>query len=145
MTAELHVARSSQPSQESTNGIDDLNAKSSTTEVINESSSNQQQITIKTNGEQPKAPSALEQLAKNLDEMGKQNPLLNEVNPNDIIAFKVFMPSFQLSEYIIGMVESFEDNHKIDERDFDITLLIMGKNISFCFQTLIFKYHDLET
>lgn len=136
MTAELRVAKSSELSQETSNGIDGIIAteKINSIEVIDQPTSSDVQNFLVLKQEQmpePKTPSALEQLAKNLDEMSNYKILLNIVNPNDIIAFKVFTPSFELSEYIIGMVESFEKTNAINEGDFELTLLIMGKYFSY--------------
>lgn len=143
MTAELHVAKSAELSQEASNGDDGVADNLCGYKVVEQmASSTTQDIPAPEAAAKQTAPSALEQLAKNLDEMSNHKPLLNDVNQNDIIAFKVFMPTFELSEYIIGMVESFERNNAINEGDFEITLLIMGKyNIFF---NLILRFVKLN-
>lgn len=71
--------------------------------------------------------SALEKLAKNLETTGKYKELLNDVNEMDMIAFKVFTPSFEMSDYIIGLVESVIGKTAPEQQDFDLMLQIMGK------------------
>lgn len=69
--------------------------------------------------------SALEKLAKNLEAIGKYRALDNDVKEFDMVAFKVFAPTFQMSNYVIGMVEGI---NRMAGDDFDLTLLIMGKS-----------------
>lgn len=69
--------------------------------------------------------SALEHLAKNIDAIGKYRELKEDVKINDMIAFKVMSPSFQPSEYIIGLVENFTG--ELSNMTFELSLLIMGK------------------
>lgn len=68
--------------------------------------------------------SALERLARNLEAIGKYRALDNDVKEFEMVAFKVFAPTFQMSNYVIGMVEAI--NRKTAD-DFDLTMLIMGK------------------
>lgn len=72
--------------------------------------------------------SALEQLAKNLETIGKYKELIEEAKPNDIIAFKVFTPNFDKSEYVIGMVESI--NARNNPNDYDLILSIMAGSLN---------------
>lgn len=83
------------------------------------------------NGEQlPEKPEpALEQLAKNLETIGKYRDMHNDVNEMDMIAFKVFTPNFEKSDYIIALVESIIGRSNLEQQDFDLTLQIMGKRI----------------
>lgn len=67
---------------------------------------------------------ALEQLAKNLETVGKYRTLDNDIKEYDMIAFKVFKPTFEMSNYVIAMVEEISRN---EGADFDLVLLIMGK------------------
>lgn len=71
--------------------------------------------------------SALEQLAKNLETVGKYKELIEEAKPNDIIAFKVFTPNFEKSGYVIGLVESI--NIRNDPNDYDLILSIMAGSV----------------
>lgn len=71
--------------------------------------------------------SALEQLAKNLETAGKYKELIEEAKPNDIIAFKVFTPNFEKSDYIIGLVESI--NTRNNPNDYDLILSIMAGSV----------------
>lgn len=71
--------------------------------------------------------SALEHLAKNLETTGKYRELTEEAKPNDIIAFKVFMPDFQKSDYVIGLVESVNKRDK--PNDYDIIFTIMAGSV----------------
>lgn len=80
----------------------------------------------------PKQPdsegSALENLAKNLEKTGKYREMQSDVKVNDMIAFKVMTPDFQVSDYAIGLVEDLEGD---TSASFDLTLLIMGKTLLF--------------
>lgn len=69
--------------------------------------------------------SALENLAKNLEAIGKYRELLTDVKLNDMIAFKVMTEDFQISDYAIGLVEELHGD--TSNRSYDLTLLIMGK------------------
>lgn len=73
--------------------------------------------------EEPKE-TALEQLAKNLETVGKYRTLDNDIKDYDMIAFKVFKPTFEMSNYVIAMVEEINRN---EGTDYDLVLLIMGK------------------
>lgn len=75
--------------------------------------------------EKPK--SALENLAKDLDTTGKYKDMNNDVKETDMIAFKVFTPSFEKSDYVIGLVESIIGKERPDQQDYDLALSIMGK------------------
>lgn len=67
---------------------------------------------------------ALEQLARNLETVGKYRTLDDDVKEYEMIAFKVFKPTFELSNNVIAMVEEINRN---EGGDFDLVLLIMGK------------------
>lgn len=69
--------------------------------------------------------SALENLAKNLEATGKYRELQIDVNVNDMIAFKVMTADFQISGYVIGLIEELIGN--TSDPSYDLTLLIMGK------------------
>lgn len=69
--------------------------------------------------------SALESLAQNLEAIGKYRDMEHDVKVNDMIAFKVMTADFQISGYVIGLVE--ELNGDLSTRSYDLTLLIMGK------------------
>ena len=73
--------------------------------------------------------SALEQLAKNLEATGKYRDMQNDVKEMDMIAFKVFTPSFEMSDYVIGLVESVIGKTTPEQQDFDLMLQIMGKRM----------------
>lgn len=76
-----------------------------------------------------KAPeSALEQLANQPEAISKYTDMTNDVKEMDIIAFKVFTPNFEQSNYIIGLVESIVGRTAPDQQDYDLVLQIMGKN-----------------
>lgn len=143
MTAELHVAKTSDLSQEVVHVTAAVDTDQKTINSgVEDSKPNHHESDSIPNEEKvvgSNAPSALEQLAKNLDNMTNYKTLQNNVNLNDIVAFKVFMPSFELSEYIIGMVEAVENKNAMNDGDFELTLLIMGKwALSVCF--LFIKY-----
>lgn len=72
---------------------------------------------------------ALEHLAQNLETIGKYKDMENNVKEMDMIAFKVFMPNFEKSDYVIGLVESIIGRQSSDQNDYDLTFLIMGKMI----------------
>lgn len=69
--------------------------------------------------------SALENLAKNLEAIGKYKELQKDVKLNDMIAFKVMTADFQISDYVIGLVEELHGD--TSNLSYDLTLLIMGK------------------
>lgn len=69
--------------------------------------------------------SALEKLAKNLEAIGKYRELQKDVKVNDMIAFKVMTADFQISEYVIGLVEEIHGD--TSDTTYDLTILIMGK------------------
>lgn len=75
---------------------------------------------------------ALEQLAKNLETMGKYRDLDNDIKEMDMLAFKVFTPSFQKSDYVIGLVETIIGKDNVEQQDYDLALQIMGKRIENC-------------
>lgn len=82
-------------------------------------------------GDAPKSEtteSALEILAKNVDEIGKYKDMNNDAKEMEMIAFKVFTPSFEKSDYVIGLVESIIGKSTPDQKDYDLVLQIMGKN-----------------
>lgn len=74
-----------------------------------------------------KPESALEQLAKNLETIGKYKNIDNDVKEMDMIAFKIFTPNFEKSDYVIGLVESIIGRNAPEQHDFDLMLQIMGK------------------
>lgn len=76
-----------------------------------------------------KPESALEQLAKNLETIGKYKDIDNDVKEMDMIAFKIFTPNFEKSEYVIGLVESIIGRNAPEQQDYDLMLQIMGKQI----------------
>lgn len=71
---------------------------------------------------------ALENLAKNLETIGKYKDMQNDVKEMDMIAFKVFTPDFVKSNYVIGLVEAVIGKNAPEQQDYDLTLLIMGKS-----------------
>lgn len=71
--------------------------------------------------------SALEQLANQPDTIEKYNDMTNDVKEMDMIAFKVFTPNFEQSNYIIGLVETIVGRTTADQQDYDLVLQIMGK------------------
>lgn len=75
--------------------------------------------------EKPK--SALENLAEDLETIGKYKDMNNDVKETDMIAFKVFTPNFEKSDYVIGLVESIIGKERPDQQDYDLSLSIMGK------------------
>lgn len=77
---------------------------------------------------------ALETLAKNLEQMGKFKVMQNDIKETDMIAFKIFTPNFEKSEYVIGLIESIIGKNTPEQQDYDLALLIMGKHmkITFC-------------
>ncbi|XP_055301361.1 uncharacterized protein LOC129567971 isoform X3 [Sitodiplosis mosellana] len=85
------------------------------------------------NGNLPleKAEPALEQLAKNLETIGKYKDMHNDVKEMDMIAFKVFTLNFEKSDYVIGLVESIIGRTTPEQQDYDLMLQIMagGKHI----------------
>lgn len=68
--------------------------------------------------------SALEDLAQNLDAIGKYRDMEHDVKVNDMIAFKVMTADFQISGYVIGLVEELLGDPSTTS--YDLTLLIMG-------------------
>lgn len=87
--------------------------------------------TVASNG---KKESALENLAKNLESIGKYKELTcghsDNVKQNDIIAFKVLGTDLKMTDYIIAMVEDVEKKRgdNVDQMDYDLILLIMGND-----------------
>lgn len=81
----------------------------------------------------PEAPeatsheSALESLAKNLEATGKYRELKTDVKVNDMIAFRVMTADFQISGYVIGLVEELHGD--VNVPSYDLTILIMGKSL----------------
>lgn len=73
--------------------------------------------------------SALEQLANQPEAISKYNDMTNDVKEMDMIAFKVFTPNFEQSNYIIGLVEEIVGRTTTDQQDYDLVLQIMGKSI----------------
>lgn len=84
-----------------------------------------------------KQETALETLAKNLEQMGKFKVMENDVKETDMIAFKVFTPNFEMSEYVIGLVEAIIGKSTPEQQDYDLKLLIMGKDLSHYFSIII--------
>lgn len=85
------------------------------------------------NNESTTAPSALEELSKNTETMEKlesigANSLLKTA---DIIAYKVFTPSFEKSGYIIAIIEEIHipDGETLETvgMNYDLTVDILGK------------------
>lgn len=70
--------------------------------------------------------SALESLAKNLEAIGKYRELQTDAKVNDMIAFKVMTVDFQISDYIIGLIEELHGD--TSSTSYDLTILIMGKS-----------------
>lgn len=70
--------------------------------------------------------SALENLAKNLETIGKYRELQSDVKVHDMIAFKVMTADFQISDYVIGMIEELHGD--TSDPSYDLTLLIMGES-----------------
>lgn len=68
--------------------------------------------------------SALETLAKNLETVGKYKEMQTDVKVNDMIAFKVMTADFQISDYVIGLVEELHGD--TNNPSYDLSLLIMG-------------------
>lgn len=73
--------------------------------------------------------SALEQLANQPETINKYNDMTNDVKEMDMIAFKVFTPSFEQSNYVIGLVEEIVGRTAPDQQDYDLVLQIMGKKM----------------
>ncbi|XP_031634945.1 uncharacterized protein LOC116348174 isoform X2 [Contarinia nasturtii] len=65
------------------------------------------------NAPNEKEEPALEHLAKHLETIGKYREIDNDIKEMDMIAFKVFTPNFQKSDYIIGLVESIIEHDLI--------------------------------
>lgn len=76
--------------------------------------------------------SALEQLANNPEAISKYSDMPNDVKEMDMIAFKVFTPNFEQSNYIIGLVEAIVGRTTADQQEYDLVLQIMGKDL-ICF------------
>lgn len=68
----------------------------------------------------------LEQLAKNIETLDKYKDMKNVVKQMDMIAFKVFTPNFEKSDYVIGLVESIVGETTSNPQDYDLILQIMG-------------------
>lgn len=84
--------------------------------------------------------SALEQLANQPETISKYNDMTNDVKEMDMIAFKVFTPSFEQSNYVIGLVEEIIGRTTADQQDYDLVLQIMGENtilLDFFFYMLV--------
>lgn len=86
---------------------------------------NQVDVEVTTNGA---SESALEKLAKNAEEIQKFKDMNNDVNEMDMIAFKVFTPSYEISDYAIGLVEKIIGNESHNKQDYDLVLQIMGNS-----------------
>lgn len=84
--------------------------------------------------------SALENLAKNIDEIGKHKDMNNDVTEMNMIAFKVFTPTFEKSDYIIGLVESVIGKNTSEQRDYELVLQIMGMKIKMLIKCMVFFY-----
>lgn len=99
-------------------------AESSETDVLNEKD---EPIPV---DDQPKtAPeSALEQLANQPEAISRYQDMTNDVKEMDMIAFKVFTPTFEQSNYVIGLVEEIVGRATADQQDYDLVLQIMGKS-----------------
>lgn len=73
-----------------------------------------------------KQESALETLARDLEASGKYKVMQNDAKETDMIAFKVFTPNFEKSEYVIGLLETIIGKNTPEQQDYDLGLLIMG-------------------
>lgn len=71
--------------------------------------------------------SALEILARDLEASGMYKVMQNDAKEMDMIAFKVFTPNFEKSEYVIALIESIIGKNTPEQQDYDLTLLIMGE------------------
>lgn len=81
-----------------------------------------------------KAPeSALEQLANQPEAISKYTDMTNDVKEMDMIAFKVFTPNFEQSDYVIGLVEAIVGRTSPNQQDYDLVLQIMGTKFFFFF------------
>lgn len=74
--------------------------------------------------EEPHQESALDQLAKNFETVGKYRPLDADLKVNDMIAFRVMTTDFRLSDYAIGMIEEIDGD--VSSADCNFTIQIMG-------------------
>lgn len=84
---------------------------------------------IKIDDQPIKAPeSALEQLAKQPEVIANFKDMTSDVKEMDMIAFKVFTPNFEQSDYIIGLVETIIGRNTSDQQDYDLVLQIMGRH-----------------
>lgn len=88
---------------------------------------NGNEVDIKSTANEIEPKSALEQLAQNIDEIEKYKDMNNDAKEMDMIAFKVFTPSFEMSDYVIGLVEKIIGEMSSDQQDYDLVLQIMGK------------------
>lgn len=75
-----------------------------------------------------KQETALENLAKNLEKNGKYKDMPSDVKEMDMIAFKVLMPDFVKSDYAIGIIQAIIGKTTPEKEDYDLSVLIMGKN-----------------
>lgn len=83
---------------------------------------------IKNNDTQPEPKeSALETLAKNLETSGKYEEMTDAPKEMDMIAFKVFTPDFQKSDYVIGLAEKVIGEVIPGRHDYDLLIQILGK------------------
>lgn len=73
--------------------------------------------------------SALEQLANQPEAISKYNDMANDAKEMDMIAFKVFTPNFEQSNYVIALVEEIIGRTTADQQDYDLVLQIMGKSL----------------
>lgn len=95
--------------------------------LINDHHSTPEQHTDDIDMSVEKPKSALENLAMDLETTGKYKDMNNDAKETDMIAFKVFTPSFEKSDYVIGLVESIIGKERPDQQDYDLALSIMGK------------------
>lgn len=133
-----------QPNEQQ-NGASENQTQTSTTEVSsipvteNGSATNTQssEVDVVNEKDEPIIPetkpdavpeSALEQLANQPETISKYNDMTNDVKEMDMIAFKVFTPSFEQSNYVIGLVEEIIGRTTVDQQDYDLVLQIMGEN-----------------
>lgn len=133
-----------QPNEQQ-NGASENQTQTSTTEVSsipvtqNASATNTQssEVDVVNEKDEPIIPetkpdavpeSALEQLANQPETISKYNDMTNDVKEMDMIAFKVFTPSFEQSNYVIGLVEEIIGRTTADQQDYDLVLQIMGEN-----------------
>lgn len=121
VTAAVEVPATNGVEAEAQNEVSDVTLKSPEVQPINGNEDDN-------DGNSP-PESALEQLAKNLEATGKYRDMQNDANEMDMVAFKVFTPNFEMSDYVIGLVESIIGKTAAEQQDFDLTLQIMGKRM----------------